>query len=444
MVLAAAVCSLSGARAQELTAKGGKKRVMTLADCIKEGIENNYDVKLARLARDVADNNVTSAQFLPVVTANATQNQDRLTRRDHFTDTDMEKADYITNLVRGDVALSWRLFDGMNMFATRQTQKELLSQGELNLKNSMESLVADIAGQYYYLVTQLDRLKATKRYLEISTIRYNQALEKYNIGSISGLEMKQAKIDLNADSSTYVTRQMDIDNALVTLNQLMNSELSGKLVLCDTIIPNQELQLGDINSRAEEHNSMLLMARSGQRLAEFDLKSARSGRYPTLDFNSSYRLGRSSDTQLRPSYTNTNGLSWGFTASVKLFGGLETNRKIRNAKLGVQNNQLIYDQTLQNVRSNIQVQYNTYKKNLAMIAFETESADVALLNLEAAMEMYRLGSMSGVEFREIQRSYMQAVERNLDAIFQAKTTEINLLYLGGEILDYPGFTPQEE
>lgn len=49
------------------------------------------------------------------------------------------------------------------------------------------------------------------------------------------------------------------------------------------------------------------------------------------------------------------------------------------------------------------------KINLLMVGFERESADVAEKNLDAALEKYKLGSLSGIEFREFQRSYLDAV-----------------------------------
>ena len=418
---------------------GRQGRVMTLQECIRQGIEANYDVKLARIQRDVADNNVTMSQFLPVVNLNARQNHEAVNTSDHYTSQSTVKNDYATNIAAADASLSWRLFDGMGMFATRDRQKELLSQGELNLRNSIEGLVADIADQYYYLVTESERLGVHRRYLEISTLRYNQAQEKYNIGSISGLEMKQAKIDLNADSSAYVMQQVLVENAFVQLFRLMNVDYASQVMLGDTIIPNERLDLAQLKASAIDNNSRIQMARSGQRVSEIDLRSARAGRYPTLDFVSTYRMNRTSDGSKQPLYSTLGGLSWGFTASVPLFRGLDFDRRVRNAKLGVQSNELLYDRTVQSVTGDMLVQYNTYRRNLAMIGFVSESADVALLNLEAAMEMYRLGSMSGVEFREIQRSYLQAEERKLDAMLQTKTTEINLLYLSGQLLDTPAF-----
>jgi len=49
------------------------------------------------------------------------------------------------------------------------------------------------------------------------------------------------------------------------------------------------------------------------------------------------------------------------------------------------------------------------------------------------LEKYKIGSLSGIEFREFQRSYIDAVDRKLSAIYQAKVSELSLLLLSGEI-----------
>ncbi|HIU54750.1 MAG TPA: TolC family protein, partial [Candidatus Gallibacteroides avistercoris] len=64
---------------------------------------------------------------------------------------------------------------------------------------------------------------------------------------------------------------------------------------------------------------------------------------------------------------------------------------------------------------------------------ESESAQVAYETLQAAMERYRIGDLSGIEFREFQRSYVSAITRKLSAEFQAKTAEISLMLLSGNL-----------
>ena len=84
--------------------------------------------------------------------------------------------------------------------------------------------------------------------------------------------------------------------------------------------------------------------------------------------------------------------------------------------------------------SNLHQLHNLYMNNLKSIDFEEESQDAARMNLDAAMEKYRLGSLSGIEFRDYQISYLEAANRKLNAIYQAKASEISLMLISGILL----------
>jgi len=112
---------------------------------------------------------------------------------------------------------------------------------------------------------------------------------------------------------------------------------------------------------------------------------------------------------------------------------LEINRKIKNARLLDQNARLSYERERQDLESKLLSLYNLYKNKVRMVEFERENKETAYLNLEAAMEKYRLGGLSGIEFRDIQLSYMEASERMLDAVYQAKISEITLHLLIGDL-----------
>ncbi len=79
-----------------------------------------------------------------------------------------------------------------------------------------------------------------------------------------------------------------------------------------------------------------------------------------------------------------------------------------------------------------------------MVSFEQESALVAFDNLDAALEKYKLRELAGIEFREFQRSYIDAVDREVSAIYQTKISELSLLLIesggrGKDILVAPGY-----
>jgi len=87
----------------------------------------------------------------------------------------------------------------------------------------------------------------------------------------------------------------------------------------------------------------------------------------------------------------------------------------------------------QELESEIRQLYNLYTNNLRSINFEEESRESAILNLEAAMEKYRLGSLSGIEFRDYQLSYMSASDRKLKALYETKLSEIRLRLMAGQL-----------
>ena len=100
----------------------------------------------------------------------------------------------------------------------------------------------------------------------------------------------------------------------------------------------------------------------------------------------------------------------------------------------VENADLSYQEVEQQLRADLAQLYNTYENNLQIVNFEQESADVAFDNLDAAIEKYKLGTLSGLEFREFQRSYIDAVDREVSAIYQAKISELSLLLISGQIV----------
>ncbi|MEI3125590.1 MAG: TolC family protein [Odoribacter splanchnicus] len=104
-----------------------------------------------------------------------------------------------------------------------------------------------------------------------------------------------------------------------------------------------------------------------------------------------------------------------------IFNRLENRRKIRNAKLDMENAALSYQEAEQQVKADLAQLYNTYENNLQIVSFEEESERVAFDNLDAALEKYKLGTLPGIELREFQRSYIDAVDRKVSPFIRQKS-----------------------
>jgi outer membrane protein TolC len=339
------------------------------------------------------------------------------------------------NSTRTDASanLNWRIFDGLSMFFTNSKNKALLNIGTLTTVLEMEQLIANVSAAYYNVWIQTKLLEATENIVEISIQRFNIANSKYQIGSISGLEYRQSKIDLNADSSQYMLQQQALTNAYISLNKLMTKDLTKENYVQDTLALLPLFSYNQIVDSALQSNTSLLIYQKGIRLSELDVKNSLSQFFPTLDFQTGYQYSTAQTPAAMTVQNMSHGFYWGFTARIPIFSRMENLRSNKMAKYQLQNAELQYKDVKLNVLSGLTELYNIYKNNHSLLSFEMENVEITSETLEIALEKYRIGSLSGVEFREFQRSYIEAVKRLMNASYQAKVSEIGLQLLSGKL-----------
>lgn len=396
----------------------GQKR-MSVEELIGRLMEQNYSLKISGKRVEQAKNNANGSPFLPTISASARQSQNTT-------------GGSVYTLGAG-ATVNWRLFDGLGMFAKYNKQNKLLDVANLNEISDVEELVREVMNQYYLIVSLNSRVKVARESMELSKRRYEETLLRYSIEALSGLEMKLAKTDLNTDSTTLLRQIEALDVAYINLNRIVNLDYQERGYINDTVV------VHDIQNRAEleksilERNTQILLADKGVEVSTLNLKISKSVQYPTLDFAFGYNYNAVNE---RPATTfkNTNGFNWGFTIGVDIFKGTSVRNDIKNAKLEQKISALTKDDITSSVIASFNNQYTNYINNLRLIDFEKENADAMKLNLEVALERYRLGELSGIDFRNIQQQYLSAVDRHLNALYLAKMSEISLLTLAGLIV----------
>lgn len=407
------------------------QKIMSLDEAISQALEHNYSLKISRNDQAIARNNVTLAPFLPTLTGSGRQTQ----TNNNEANASSGPKDTRTNYYAAGVSMSWKLFDGFGMFTAYSRQKELLAMSNQRVRIDVENLVMRICSEYYNIIVQQNRLESSLTSLALSRSRYENAEEKYLLGVISGLDLQQAKIDLNTDSSTVLSQQETLKSAYIRMTNLLNAGHEINFVIQDTIILAPEMNYDSLRSRTLSFNNQLILARQGEQLSRYDLDAVRALRYPTINFSSGYNLTRYDYPWQADFYSQTKGFNWGFNMSWNIFSGLETRRKVSNAKIDLESSRFAYLDAENEILGELDLLYNTYRNSITVTFFETESAEVARNSLEIAMERYRLGSLSGLEFREYQNKYLNAINRRLSALYQAKISEIGLRLLAGELTE---------
>lgn len=117
----------------------------------------------------------------------------------------------------GYLSLDWDIFDGFsNIYKKRQAQRELDIEYDKLLQAEI-SASSDVWTKYYNFNTALEKFKYSQSFLESSTEAYSLALESYNSGLKSILDLLQSQSSLSEARSKFVNSKKDVYVGLVEL-----------------------------------------------------------------------------------------------------------------------------------------------------------------------------------------------------------------------------------
>ncbi|WP_289005522.1 TolC family protein [uncultured Parabacteroides sp.] len=434
-----AVSTSLGIKAQE---------IYSLKQCIETGLERNYSIRIVRNEQLISDNNATpgNAGYLPTVDMSGGFSGSVNNNRNKLTDGTTEKQNGVNNET-GDIGLNvnWTVFDGFGIQAEYARLKELQRMGELNTRLTIEDFVATLSGEYYNLIRQHIRLRNLRSSLDLSRERVRIAEERYHIGSGSRMDLQQAQVDFNADSSNVLNQLEVVHTSRIRLNELMALDnIDEQIALKDSVIrPNIFLDEVDLWQSTLASNASLLIAQKNQTLTELEYKKVKSRDYPYVKLNAGYGYTANwyevgaTDLQQRL------GLNYGLTVGLNLFDGLNRRRERRNARIQIENSQLKKQELELGLRADMSNLWMAYQNNLGLWNLEKENVVVALENHRIAIDRYKLGELSGIELREAQISLLEAEERQSISEYSTKLCEISLLQLSGQILTYVAPEPEK-
>lgn len=427
---------------------GQAQKIFNLKQCIETGLERNYSIRIVRNEQQISNNNATlgNAGYLPTVDMNGGFSGSVNTNRNKLNDGTIEK----TNGVNSETAnlglnVNWTVFDGFGIQAEYSRLKELQQMGELNTRMTIEDFVADLSGEYYNLIRQKIRLRNLRSTLDLSRERLRIVEERYFIGSMSRLDLQQAQVDFNADSSKVLNQLEVVHTSRIRLNQLMALDnVEEQIQIKDSIIyPNPFLDEVELWKSTLSSNTSLLVVQKNKLLSELDYKKVKSRNYPYVKLNAGYGYTANWNEVGTTDLQQRLGLNYGLTVGVDLFDGFNRRRERRNARIQIQNQELRIQEMELSLRADLSNFWMAYRNNLNLWSLEKENLIAAQENYRIAIDRYKLGELSGIELREAQNSLLEAEERQSIAEYSTKLCEVSLLQLSGQILTYLSPEPEK-
>jgi outer membrane protein, adhesin transport system len=415
--------------------------VHDLTDCIRTGLEKNFSLLVTKNNEAISKNNFTpgNAGFLPSLDITAKQSGTLNDSKSNITDGSQTSSKGVLNTTsNGSVSLGWTIFNGFSVQTNYRKLNELKQIGELNTQMTVENLVADIISGYYNCIQQAELLKNKKYAVALSKERLRIDEDRYMLGSGSKLEVLQSRVYFNSDSSSFAKQHEVVRAAKIRLNELMAADDLGELFISkDTsILLNQQLIYEKLLDETLVKNTSMLIASKNKTISEYDYKLIKSRSYPYMNLSSGYNYNFYTYSSGTTKNTLSNGMNYGVTVGVNIFDGMNQRRSIRNSSIDVENHELRYNEIQQGVKADLITIYSAYSNYLRLISLEQQNLQTATENLYIAMERYKLGSLSGIDLREVQKSLLDAKESLLGIEYQAKLAEISLMLISGRIMDY--------
>jgi outer membrane protein TolC len=415
------------------------QNIVSLSECLEIAMENNYSLQIVKNENEIARNNYTrgNAGFLPKVDASAGYSGSvRNNSSTDFPDSNTKINGQLSNSGSTGVNASWDVFSGYKAQSKYAQLLELRGISDLNTRFAIENLIANVTAEYYYLIQQVQHRNNLDYILSISRERVRIVGINYELGSRSKMELLQAQVDFNSDSSALVRQKQQSLTSEIRLKTLMGQLNRTQIVPDSAIYLFPEPVYSSLLEKTLNENTQLQIAAKQVNISEYDLKIIRSNSFPYVRLTSGYNYNFNFYNKGTTKKSNNTGLDYGLTVGVPIFDGGNRRREIKNAQIARKNKELTQLEAQLDVEAKLQETYSSYSNYLSLIKVERQNLKTAHENFAIAAERYRLGELFGIDMREAQNSLLDAEKRLLDVEYNAKVDEISLMMLSGNIMEY--------
>ena len=250
-------------------------------------------------------------------------------------------------------------------------------------------------------------------------------------------DVLQSKVDLNAQKAAQLEQQTLIRQLKDQLSQLMNTAETNYDV-SDSIPLNKGLVLTDIQSSLDKTNPALQVAQKNILIAGLTLKEIKADRFPVVGFTANYNFNKLDNKAVvnpfQPLNSRNKGFNYGLTATIPIFNNYNVKRQIQQAERDIVFRKLSMDNQKSQISLAVLNAWNNYQWQKQALDLEEESIVLARENVDIVFQVYKLNSTTLIQLKEAQKSLQDAQTRLINARYNTKLAETELLRLKGELV----------
>ena len=414
-------------------------QVLKLEDAIALALSNNHNVIITKQQNEAKKQDIHpgAVGFLPTVDASAGGSYNASTTDQEFaTDAfpDIKNQEAAQSSQSAKVTASYMIFNGGGRVRSYAKLKSSGALSELQTKISLESTMIQVVNSYYEVVRVGNQLDLIKGSLEISRDRLNRVKTNNSYGNAAKIDVLNAQVDFNNDSSNLMHAELNLKKSKNELNFLLGRTIVTKFDAEGELTLPVISEASDYINKAKENNTSIIMSNIQLGMAELDKKINKSGFMPTLSSSLDYGYQGSANDVGIVRQSGSVGTTAALSLKWNLFDGLKKQKALEKAKIMIEVNNTQQQQTLLNIEKEVQNYYDAIKVNIDLLSLEKSNLTVGKINLTRSKELFENGSINNVQFRQAQLNLIQIENKVNNYKYAIKVYEYQLLRMTNELV----------
>lgn len=448
-------------------------RDWSLKDCIDHAIDNNIQVKQAKLNIDLAQENLlqSKANSLPRINAFVSHSYNFGRTVDPFTN------DFVSERVQSNsfsISGNVILFSGLiNFNSIRQNQHEFLAS-QWDSDKILNDITMAIAANYMQILFNQELVEIAESQVVLSREQQSVTIKLVDAGTLARGSLLDVQAQLAQDELQLLEAVNQLEMSYLTLMQLLDLDYSKEFNIIkpaidldrDVKMPSTSNQvynaavsnLPEIKSSQEKRNS-----------AALGLVMAKGGHYPTISLGGAYGTGysdarrtitgintgldtlgvtASGEGVLFPTYSYTYettsfdhqiddnlNKNIGINMTIPLFNGLQTKTSISRAKIALQNAD--YAMQLEKLRLKEDIQRAYMDAVAALKKYRASERAVASYQeaFDYVKKKFDVGMATALDFNQaknrVGKTRSELVQSKYDFVYKTKVLDF---YQGNPLL----------
>ena len=412
---------------------GQEVQKLSLQNAIDSALQKNYGIIIQQISTDIAEEQNTwgATGSLPSISFVGAASEGL-----SFNGLDQAQS----STLNGSVDLNWTIFRGFSAKISKQKLDELEKLSEGNLNIIVENTLISVMNTYYQALLNQEYIRIGEELTGLSRDRYSYEQEKVNLGASTTYSLLQAKNAFLEDQSDLLSAEATYRASIRQLNYLMGLDLDLEYELTEAFIAGREpFQLGILEERMLSNNHTLQNQYLNLKMAELDVRQAKSGYYPTLSLGASGGYGSSETVYDTNTSLNNSMSNWNTNLSVSLsytiYNGGVRKQGLQVARLQEEITGVQTEEMKQEMKMTLRQELDFYQVRQEQLDLAEENLEAAQLNLDLSRERYENGTINSFNYRDVQQIYMSAAVQYQNAIFSVIESYNAILRLTGGIIE---------